>query len=79
MELHPGQRTSTGRGALQAIALPPRDAPQRPQNFVPAGWSTPQRVQRILDAPLAAWFKLGKLDGWTGGIRGCIALSEVTG
>ena len=63
MELHPEQRTSTGRGAVQAIALPPRDAPQRPQNFVPAGCSMPQRVQRILDAATPGWFKLGALEG----------------
>jgi hypothetical protein len=59
VELHPGQRTSTGRGAFQAIALPPSDAPHRPQNFVPAGWSMLQRVQRILDEPTPSWFKLG--------------------
>lgn len=35
--LHLGQSTSTGRGADQAICDPPSDAPQRPQNFVPAG------------------------------------------
>jgi hypothetical protein len=77
--LHPPQRTSTGRGAFQAIALPPKEAPQRPQNFVPAGWSIPQRVQRILDPPMLGWFRLGELAGPEGiGLAETAALSEVT-
>jgi len=54
--------TSTGRGAIQAMAAAPSEAPQRPQNFVPAGWSIPQRVQRILPGapPRLGWFKLGE-------------------
>jgi len=42
----PLHTTSTGRGAFQDMAEPPIEAPQRPQNLVPAEWSAPQRVQR---------------------------------
>jgi len=86
--LHPGHRLSTGLGADQAIADPPNDAPQRPQNFVPAGCSMPQRVQRILpgEIPTPGWFKLGEPDdgGWPpgidgGGLPGSAEPSEVTG
>ena len=85
--MQPGHNTSTGRGVVHAIAAPPNDAPQRPQNFVPEGCSIPQRVQRILpaDATGTAWFKLGdpERDGGAsargaGMIEGT-ALSEVTG
>jgi len=47
MPAHLGQTTSTGLGGFQAIAEPPIEAPHLPQNFVPAGWSVPQRVQRV--------------------------------
>ena len=67
--LQVGHRASTGRGAVQAIAAPPSDAPQRPQNLVAAGCSIPQRVQRILlDAtPATGWFELGYDPGCAGG------------
>ena len=43
--LHPLQNTSTGFGARQSSAAAPIGIPQRPQNFVPAGYSCRQRWQ----------------------------------